>query len=121
MPWIQVVDGKSATLKSDDGWEDSEKITSLEAYKALDAECESQGLALFDTVNSDDNTLAFFLGKELYPDRHIYQGVTLTLDQDVTPEQKAATITQFDKLMVLLQEAGFNPVVAQGLVVSQFD
>lgn len=121
MPWIHVVDGKSATFKSDDGWEESDKITGLEGYKALQADCKAQGLVLFYTVNSDDSELAFFLGKELHPDRHIFQGLTLTLDQDVTPEQKAATIIQFDKLMVLLQEAGFTPVVEQGLVISQFD
>lgn len=121
MPWIHVVDGKSAIFPSSKPYEHSKSITELDAYKALDSECEALGLVLFNRHNRDENEAAFFIGKELHPDRHIYQGLTITLDQNVTPEHKDATITQFDKLMVLLQEGGFVPVVQQGLVVCQFD
>lgn len=121
MPFVHFIVGKSATIITKDGKNLSKEITNLDSYKNLSSECGRQGLTLFDTVNARDRKLAFFVGLELYDDQHIYRGLTLTLNQDVTPEQKAATITQFDKLMVLLQEAGFNPDVEQGLVVSQFD
>ena len=121
MPYIFVVDGKSAIVEAKKPYELRTSITSQPGYKDLVTRGEAHGLVVGETVNRDDSELAFFVGKELYRDRHIFQGLTVTLTEQATYDEEGVAEDIFAELELLLRQQGLEPKIQKGIVISQFD
>lgn len=121
MPYIHVIEGKSASISSSDPYEVRNSVTDLEAYKALVAKADHRGVKVAVTPNIDDSEVVFLVGKDLYRYKHIFQGCTVTLDGKATADELDFVSEVFSELEVILNELGLEFVVDQGIVVSQFD
>ena len=121
MPWITVIKGKSFTVKTNDGYELEETIEGHEKFKIIKSDLEKSGLYSIFITNSDDDELVLSVGKEFHDDRHIFQGLTVTLDDTFSEEDKAATQAVSEKIATLYNELGLEFEVKEGLLVGQFD
>jgi hypothetical protein len=121
MPWITVIQGKSFTIKSDDPDEVSRALDEDIHYKEIASEVKKTGLYIIDVSNTDDGELCISMGKEFHHDRHIYQGLTLTLDHDVSAEETANIKSLSVRIHAVLVKLGYYCEIKDGLVISQFD
>lgn len=121
MPWITVVKGQSFTIATNDGYPLIEKIEANENFAPLKKKLTGLGLQLFSTVNYDDGEMVISLGVEFHRDRHIFQGLTLSLNDATTDVQMQNVNLIADELKQLLTNMGLEFENKQGLIVSQFD
>ncbi|MFK4705645.1 hypothetical protein ABIC83_002484 [Roseateles asaccharophilus] len=88
---------------------------------ALKSEAESQDLKVHVAVDSDNQILTAFVGKELLPDRYISRGETLTIDA-----QGAELPTNFEDIVKRLRDVtestlGAKAEEKRGIVMNHFD
>ncbi len=121
MPWITVIQGKSFTIKTDDPYEVNRIIEKDSNYAEIVSQVEKSGLKVFETSNTDDDELCISMGKELYKDRHIFQGLSVTVDSAVSAEEQANIEAFSVRMHDALADLGHEFETKSGLVISQFD
>jgi hypothetical protein len=121
MPWITVVKGKSFTVKTDDGYELRAQIESHQKFKDIESDLNKNNLFSIFITNSDDDELVLSVGKEFHDDRHIFQGLTVTLDDSFSAQDQAAVQSISEQIEAVYTEMGIEFEVKEGLLVGQFD
>lgn len=122
MPWIQVIEGKCATIAVPAGVCKVRDALSADAdFKALSEKADDAGLKLSVTPNVDDQEVTITLGVDLYEDGHIFQGLTVACAERATCAQQDSAVELFDELSQILTRLGYGAVNSQGLFVTQFD
>ncbi len=121
MPWIIALRGKSFTFKTDDGYALETEIEKNDKFKAASNKLDELGLYSIFIVNSDDDELVLSVGKELHKDRHIFQGLTVTLDDLFSTDNKENIDAVCAEIENALNEMTLEYEVKEGLVLGQFD
>lgn len=104
MPYIHVINGKSASIGSREPYKMRDSVTSLKAYSDLVYRAKNSGLKIDLTANRDDGEVVFFVGKDLFCYKHIFQGCTVTLDGKSTADEIDFVSLVFSDLEVILNE-----------------
>lgn len=122
MPYIEVVEGKCATIAVPAGvYKVRDTLNADADFMALSAKAEDAGLKLSLTPNLDDREVTITLGVDLYEDGHIFQGLTVACAERATCAQQDRSAELFDELTQILSRHGYEAVNAQGLFVTQYD
>lgn len=122
MAWMFVVNGASLRVEAEDAYELSEKIESSEAFKAVAEKASSKGLIAKVAVNSDEDLIDVFVGKELLESRNVYQGETTVTPVGETAEIEKDIDPLIEELTELLMELGCGVVEeGRGIVINVFD
>jgi len=97
------------------------EVEKNDAYKAASKKLSALGLYSIFIVNNDDDELVLSVGKEIHEDRHIFQGLTVTLDDSFNANDKANVDTVCTEIENALNEMALEYDVKEGLVLGQFD
>ena len=122
MAWVFLVHGKTVYVGNCSPYDLERSLEKNESFKKIEERAKSAG---FD-INFASNTngpveLAIIVGKELYPNRHIYTGLTVT--QPLAPDLDEAALDALvgEVVALLAQDTSLTVEVASGIVLSQFD
>jgi hypothetical protein len=122
MPYIEVVEGKCATIAVPAGvYKVRDALNADADFMALSTKADDAGLKLSVTPNVDDQEVTLTLGVDLYEDGHIFQGLTVACAERATCAQQDRTAELFEELTHILTRQGYAAVNRQGLFVTQFD
>jgi len=122
MSWVFLVDGAAVVVpKGDDDLDDL--VLNDPDYQELTVRAEDLGLKLTSSVNDDEEAVAFLIGEEILPSRHVYQGQT-----HVCPRLKDSIVKsdEFASLVASLEgtvrrHTDLEVKTEWGIVLNQFD
>lgn len=116
MPYINVIDG--ARIEIPDAASLAKSLDTSTEFQSLKEKVEGCALRCIDAYNEDDDVLAILVGTERYPDRHIYQGLSVPLDPPAAPLPD--DLVQ-DIQNTISQIAGHPLTAKRGVFLYQFD
>lgn len=122
MAWVFLLKGASVRAPERDD-ELEMAVTNDPEYHELEIRVEDLGLKMYASTNDDEGGVDFFLGEELLPARHVYQGQTHVCP---VPEDGASDSEEFKSIVANLEgivkrHAGGEIKVSWGIVLNQFD
>lgn len=122
MAWLFFVHGYCFQAETENGYDVREQVQADPEYQALSGEVgQHPNLILKCTVDSDDNQVAFFVGKDLMPGRHSYPGFTHAAGFASAEELTLAEGFAERLEAILVRVTGLSFFARSGAVLSQFD
>lgn len=121
MPWVFLVKGKSLSASSDAVYDLSDRLESSAEFISARERARAASLVVQVAPDPDGSRLAVIVGHELYPSRHIYQGMTVCSPLPPGPENNQLLDSLAEDLKVLLESLGATVEVSEGIVLNQFD
>jgi hypothetical protein len=121
MPWIFLVQGTSLRVATDSPYSLEDDLLGSGVYKRATEQAEKHGFIVRTSSNSEHPIeLAVIVGKDLYPNGHIYQGLTITAPvPDVELSELEAIVA--DLIGWLKEATGTAPDIEHGIILNQFD
>lgn len=121
MPWVFLVQGTSLRVATDSPYSLEEDLHGSEVYKQATEQAEKHGFIVRTSSNSEHPIeLAVIVGKDLYRNGHIYQGLTITAPVADVDLGKLEGIVA-DLCAWLKEATGTAPDIEHGIVLNQFD
>jgi hypothetical protein len=121
MPWVFLVKGKSLSVSSDDVYDLSNRIEESAEFRSASERARAASLVVQVAPDPDSSRLAVIVGHELYPSRHIYQGMTVSAPLPLGTENNKLLDSLAEELKALLESLGAGVEVSEGIVLNQFD
>jgi len=118
MPWMFVVNGVCLTIEASD---DSDYcINDTAKFKEIKEKAEKNGFLFSCSTDDEEDETSFFVGTELLPGRHIYQGQTHCIEStDIENQELLNEIVV--EIKALLQENYSSIREKKGIIINQFD
>jgi hypothetical protein len=114
MSWHYIVHGKSFTVS-----QHLKDVDLHPTYSKLKEQAAEHGLVLGELFDDTFRKHTLFVGYEMHPDRHLYQGQTITCAIDAEKPLPAQIIADLRTWLSSIHEG--NVVEADGVIVNHFD
>lgn len=124
MAWVYLVHGTHLAVDAEDGdaaYAMEKQVTQEAEFQALEAKANALSLVISSKVDDEDEpSLSFFVGRDLWPDRHIHKGQTVSTEIGQGLPAGVAELTEGIK-SILASHGLTVKKATSGIVLNQFD
>ncbi len=120
MAYLNLVQGRSILVSTDNVEGCFSWMVQNKDYRNIKSEAKMEGILVTELSNCDRGQVAVVVGFDLHPDRHVYQGLVLTMENEAISAEKMNRVKHFSDLLTKFIEEHYNTDVAveSGLVLA---